>query len=92
MRDYKKLDNKSILPFLFAPRTEPLTTPPSGAIDVDVKIAPDILLGCRFYLHDKSSPSILYFHGNGEMVCDHDVIASSYTSMGFNFLVASYRG
>ncbi len=92
MRDYKKLDNNSILPFLFFPRNEPLTPPPAGAIDVDIEVSPKIQVGCRFYLHNVNSPSILYFHGNGEMVCDYDMLAPSYISLGYNFIVASYRG
>ncbi len=92
MRNYTKLDDNNILPFLFFPRNEPLTPPPAGAIDIDIEVAPKTQVGCRLYLHDVSSPTILYFHGNGEMVCDYDFVAPSYGSIGCNLLVASYRG
>ena len=40
----------------------------------------------------KEDPSILYFHGNGETVADHDWIAPSYNQKGINLFVADYRG
>lgn len=55
-------------------------------------VADDISISCRFYPSSESSPSILYFHGNGEVVYDHDQIAPLYNREGINLFVADYRG
>jgi hypothetical protein len=40
----------------------------------------------------RQSPTILYFHGNGETVATCDWIAPSYTERRINLFVADYRG
>ncbi len=92
MRNYKKLDDPNILPFLFRPRSEPTPPPPHGAINADIAVSSEVTIGCRFYLHNRSSPSILYFHGNGETPAEHDMIAPLYNDRGWSLLVVSYRG
>ncbi len=92
MQQYSKLDRPEILSRLFYPQRAPKTSLPQGAKDFDFVVDQDVLLGCRFYIHDVSAPSILYFHGNGEIVCDHDFIARGYMDAGCNLLVMSYRG
>ncbi|MHC1581522.1 MAG: alpha/beta hydrolase [Candidatus Syntropharchaeia archaeon] len=56
-------------------------------IDVD-----GVKIGCRFYISGKDSPSILYFHGNGEIVSDHDWIAPFFNKRRINLFVTDYRG
>ena len=68
------------------------TVPPTGACDVDFEVEPGIVLGCRFYMHDSAAPSILYFHGNGEIASDHDEVGLEYMEVGCNLLVMTYRG
>lgn len=92
MQQYNKLDRPEILSRLFYPQRVPKTSPPQGAMDFDFVMDQNVLLGCRFYIQDISAPSILYFHGNGEIVCDHDSIARDYMDAGCNLLVMSYRG
>jgi hypothetical protein len=41
---------------------------------------------------DTDHPTILYFHGNGEVVADHDYLAPLYNERGINLFVADYRG
>ena len=40
----------------------------------------------------ESSPNILFFHGNGEIVADYDEMGPMYNGMGINFLPVDYRG
>jgi len=61
---------------------------PSYAIEVEEGIKID----CGFWVSDKENPSILYFHGNGETVPQHDWIAPLYNQRGINLFVADYRG
>ncbi len=77
---------------LFRPRTAARTPLPPGAADIDVTVAPSVLIGCRLFTADKAAPTILFFHGNGEIVSDYDDIGPLYLNVGLNFLVVDYRG
>jgi hypothetical protein len=39
-----------------------------------VVTAGGVALACRFFLHSNDSPSVLFFHGNGEVVSDYNNI------------------
>lgn len=89
--DYSALDQPEILQFIFYPRRD-FTKTPSNASDHLISVDKDVSISCRFYTHSQSSPSIIYFHGNGEVVSDHDHIAPMYNQLGINLFVADYRG
>ena len=89
--DYSQLDQPHILMFVFHPREE-LTSPPPNANDHTINVDDGISIKCRFYTAHKNAPSILYFHGNGEVVYDYDGIAPLYNELGINLFVADYRG
>jgi uncharacterized protein len=89
--DYSILDRPEILQFIFYPRQE-WTPPPASAIDYMVDVEPGLSVSCRFYPVWGDSPCILYFHGNGEVACDHDWIAPLYNRLGISLFVADYRG
>ena len=89
--DYSALDRPEILAFVFYPRKDFTRTPPNAS-DHFIPVDKDVSISCRFYIHSRSSPSILYFHGNGEVVSDHDYIAPMYNQLGINLFVADYRG
>lgn len=92
MADYTKLDRPEILAHIFYPQQEAVTPLPLGARDLNIEVEPGVRIGCRFYLIDPAAPSILYFHGNGETVGDHDLIGPHYNAVGINLLVTDYRG
>jgi pimeloyl-ACP methyl ester carboxylesterase len=92
MVDYSKLDCPQILSHIFYPRQEPVTPLPPGACDLTFEMEPGVHIGCRFYLVDRAAPCILYFHGNGETVSDHDTLGPQYNEVGINLLVTDYRG
>lgn len=92
METYTKLDRPEVLGSIFFPEKCSKTHAPDNAEDVDIEVATDVVIGCRFFIHDKSSPNILFFHGNGEKVCDYDEIGPMYNASGMNFLVVDYRG
>jgi len=89
--DYSLLDQPHILQSVFYPR-EDYTPPPRNASDHSAAVEKDISIGCRFYPASESAPSILYFHGNGEVVSDYDDVAVLYNRIGINLFVADYRG
>ncbi|MBE0481661.1 MAG: alpha/beta fold hydrolase [Dehalococcoidia bacterium] len=89
--DFTFLDQPEILHFVFYPR-EDWTPPPFGARDYSVQVEVGTSISCRFYPSSEDSPSVLYFHGNGEVVYDYDGIAPLYNREGINLFVADYRG
>ena len=92
MQDYSKLDSPEILSHIFFLQKTGKTTPPEGAQDVTVEVSAGIALGCRFFGAAPESPTLLYFHGNGETVSDYDFIGPRYCSHGMNVFIATYRG
>lgn len=92
MKDYNKIDQSEFLSLIFFPRQEAPSPLPGNAVDIDIPVEDTISLGCRFYSCDKEAPTILYFHGNGETVNDHNEIGYLYNKHGINLFVVTYRG
>jgi hypothetical protein len=90
-QDYSVLDRPEVLSFVFYPRRE-FTKAPPNASDHFIPVDKDISISCRFYVQSQNSPSIIYFHGNGEIASDYDYIAPIYNQLGINLFVADYRG
>jgi len=91
--DYSILDRPEILMFLFHPSPDwgsPGNIP--SAEDILIQVEKDVVVGARFYLAGRDAPTMLYFHGNGEIVADYDDIGPLYLRMGINFLPVDYRG
>ena len=91
--DYRRLDRPEVLLFVFHPRPEPaLTRLPDGAVDVRVPVDGDTHLGARFHRCASAAPTVLFFHGNGEIVADYDELGPFYNRRGLNFFAVDYRG
>jgi uncharacterized protein len=86
------MDRPEITQLLFHPVKVPRNTPPSGALDIDVKIEGGITIGCRLFTHSTTAPTLIFFHGNGEIIPDYDEVGPHYMQQGMNFLVTEYRG
>ncbi|MEE9203129.1 MAG: alpha/beta hydrolase [Dehalococcoidia bacterium] len=96
--DISFLDRPEILEIVFpvvyssfyppAPSGSPL----AGAATHFVEVEDGVRIGCAMWVRGKEFPTILYFHGNGETVSDHDWIAPFYVERGINLFVADYRG
>lgn len=84
------LDRPEITRRLFLPRPEPAPARP----DRDAfATAPDgTRLHVRFHLTDKAVPTLLLFHGNGEIASDYDGLAPLLAARGLNLVVAEFRG
>ena len=89
--DYAALDDPHISMNSFYPR-QGWTPPPDGVQDYTINVGDDISLSCRFFPSGTSSPTILFFYGNGETAIDYNSIAPLYNQIGVNFFVADYRG
>jgi hypothetical protein len=90
--DYSVLDRPEVSLRIFYPRPEsrPYTT--SGALAVSIPVDEQIFIGGFFHLTGKEAPTILFFHGNGEIASDYDDLGPVYNRMGMNFLPVDYRG
>lgn len=91
MPDYELLDDPFLIDCLFFPRPDS-TGPPPGSFDLMVPVEANIAVACRYYLEDPNWPSLLYFHGNGEVAADYDDIKDFYWAREINLIVADYRG
>ena len=91
--DYSDLDIPQVLNVLFHPRPEFLDDEETDATqDFLIPINDSVNIGTRFHLKENSAPSILFFHGNGEIVADYDDMGRIYNEMGLNFIAVDYRG
>lgn len=88
--DYSLLDRLGTSGSIFYPRPD-VSSPPEGASDYRIEVADGVELAARFYAQDASWPTVLYFHGNGEVVADHDGIAPYYHQVEINLFVVDFR-
>lgn len=91
--NYSLFDRPEILNFLFYPRPE-WSVPQDGenTRTVLIPVADDVVIGGRFHLAGDAAPTILFFHGNGEIVADYDDLAPIFVDRGINFFPVDYRG
>ncbi len=91
--NYSSLDRPEVLASLFHPRPESENFSTTGdRNDVMIPVEDNIKIGAAFHAAGKSSPTILFFHGNGEIVSDYDDIGMLYNKMDINFFPVDYRG
>ncbi len=91
--DYSPLDRPEILMTLFHPRRDwEEGDAMDHKSDIQIPVEESIYVGAREHFHAKNAPTILFFHGNGEIVSDYDDLAPFYTGKGINFLPVDYRG
>mgnify|MGYP001413293475 CR=1 FL=1 len=60
--------------------------------DMLIEVEDSVHIGIRFHLNCKSAPTLLFFHGNGEISIEYDDIAWEYNQKNINFIIADYRG
>jgi fermentation-respiration switch protein FrsA (DUF1100 family) len=91
--DYSIFDRPEIISFLFYPREEGFFSGGEhGDNDILIPVEKDVVIGARFHSAGTSAPTILFFHGNGEIVSDYDDLGPIYVRLGVNFLPVDYRG
>lgn len=73
----------------FFPRDD-VTPPPDGARDLRVPVD-GAELHVRLHRHT-GAPTLLLFHGNGEVVSDYDAVAPEFVRAGFDLAVVDFRG
>jgi len=89
--DFSLLDRPAVRQLMFYPRPDS-SPPPAGARDLSIQGDSGVTLHARIYPGSAEMPSILFFHGNGEVVADYDDISMLYANAGLNLVVCEYRG
>jgi pimeloyl-ACP methyl ester carboxylesterase len=91
--NYAALDVPEVLLRLFHPRPETGSLPlPASAREILIPVDRGVVIGARCYAAGKVAPTLLYFHGNGEIVADYEELGPLYVRLGFNFFPVDYRG
>ncbi|MFA4903987.1 MAG: alpha/beta fold hydrolase [Desulfobaccales bacterium] len=91
--DYSALDVPEVLLRLFHPRPESRLSAASTAFqDLLIPVADNVLVGASLHMGELAAPTLLFFHGNGEIVADYDELAPFYLRLGVNFIPVDYRG
>ncbi len=90
--DYSLLDSPDVLAFLFHPRGDYQLEPEPSAHDLLIPVAENVVIGARYHSAASNAVTILFFHGNGEIVDDYYELGAVYNQIGINFLAVDYRG
>lgn len=91
-RTYAKLDQPEVLAALFHPRPDH-GAPPAGAVDRMIPVEENVALHGRFFRSpDPAAATILFFHGNGEVVSDYNHAGRAFAEQGLHFFAVEYRG
>ena len=83
------MDINIINSFLFHPRK---SYQDMDEKDIQINVNDSVKVGTRFHLISKSAPTLLFFHGNGEIGPEYDDIARVYNQKNINFIIADFRG
>ncbi|NPV63051.1 MAG: alpha/beta fold hydrolase [Methanotrichaceae archaeon] len=87
-----RIDHPLITAYLFHPRK-----PDPGEADfpgevLSFQMDEVIHIDCLFFPAGRHAPSLLFFHGNGEIAHNYADLGPLYAQRGINFLAADYRG
>jgi pimeloyl-ACP methyl ester carboxylesterase len=87
------LDRPEVSRVLFHPRRDPPQRQiPMHVRPVRILVDKGLAVGGRLHRANLTGPTVLFFHGNGEIASDYDGISPLYTGLGINLLVVDYRG
>jgi pimeloyl-ACP methyl ester carboxylesterase len=90
---FEFLDRPVVSRVLFHPRRDRPDRPvPLRVRALRIPVDAGIEISARLHRADPEGPTILLFHGNGEIASDYDGISPLYTNLGINLLVVDYRG
>ncbi len=90
--DYSVLDRQEILSAVFYPRPDPSPAAPEGSQDLFIPAEEGASLMARAHQGPREGASIIFFHGNGEIVSDYDELGRIYNRIGLTFIPVDYRG
>ncbi len=87
------IDNPAVSNVVFYPRKILIPDERDSNIKVlKLQITKDILIGGFFYLNNPNYPTILLFHGNGEIAADYQYFLNFFFKCDINLAVVDFRG
>jgi alpha-beta hydrolase superfamily lysophospholipase len=89
--DYGLLDRLPVVQPLFYPMPD-RSRAHGDAEDLRFEVAPGVGIAARYYRAATCRATMLYFHGNGEVVGEHDDLALLFRDIGIDLVVVDYRG
>lgn len=92
--DFNIFDTPPIRSILFYPRKGvAMSSPTKNVADGTIPVDKDVELGYRLFINkDKIVPLLLYFHGNGEIASDYNIVSREFLDLAMSLLVVDYRG
>jgi alpha-beta hydrolase superfamily lysophospholipase len=76
---------------LFFPRVD-YSNPPGNAEELYIEVETDIKVHVRKFPAPSARFSLIYFHGNGEIVSDYNDLAQVFGAIGGELVACDYRG
>ncbi len=93
INDYSDFDIPEILNCVFHPRGDFSQPIPSNTLKyLDFEMEDGVKIGSTLHISNKTNPTIIFFHGNGEIVSDYDDLGPVFGQIGINFFPVDYRG
>lgn len=87
------IDNPAISNVVFYPRKTPIPQDLEANIKVlQFQISKNIIIGGFFYLNNQKLPTILLFHGNGEVAIEYRYFLDIFFECDVNLAVVDFRG
>ena len=91
--DFSRYDVPQVLSVIFHPRPDyDYGGDADGSQVVMIPVEEGVEIGAKMHASSKDKPTILFFHGNGEIVSDYDDLGPFYARLGLNFFPVDYRG
>ena len=87
------IDNPAISNIVFYPRKSSIPKTTDSSIKIlQFQIKNGVIIGGFFYLNNEKFPTILLFHGNGEIASDYQYFVDLFFHCGVNLAVVDFRG
>lgn len=84
-------DSQAFNANLFFPRADSLPAP-ADTDEYYIDVTEDATIHARRHANLDAKLSLLFFHGNGEIVSDYDNLAEHFSRLGAELIVADFRG
>ncbi len=93
MESFSEYDNPMVTEFLFHPRKEEVKNVEiPGKTDLFIETEDGEAISGSLFESGRDSPTMLYFHGNGEIISDYDDLGRIFMKKDVNFFPIDYRG
>ena len=84
-------DSQAFNANLFFPRDDS-SLGPANSNNYYIDVTKDIRIHARRHPNPNANLSLLFFHGNGEIVSDYDNLVEYFSNLGIEFTIADFRG